>query len=157
MGTLLIQRLCKPWVCFSANKIQSLPNNSNPWFDLLLSLPISFFLSLLERLPHLTPNLSFQLCIIWLCFHPSLFCNRQLDPFQVPDVLFTYAAASGPLHSRVTAKWQTHRKPNWQPASGLHHPDKPGRHFKGVQRRPERKGPEGEGNADGAEAHPLRC
>lgn len=57
----------------------------------------------------------------------------QLDPFQVPDVLFISAEASGPRHNPVAATWQTHIKSNWQLASRLHHPDKPGRHFKGKQ------------------------
>lgn len=35
----------------------------------------------------------------------------QLDPFQVPDVPFTYAAASGPLHSPVTATWKPTENP----------------------------------------------
>lgn len=59
---LLIQLLYKPWVCFSAIIIQSLPDNSDPWFDLFSSLSISFF-SFLQLLPHFTPNLTVSSCV----------------------------------------------------------------------------------------------
>lgn len=72
-------------------------------------------------------NLTVSSCV-WLWSHPSLFCNIQLDSFQVPDELFIYTEASGLWYSNNVNLWMGWLTASWRAAS----PCKPERHFRGA-------------------------
>lgn len=154
---LLSQLVWKPWACFSAIKIQSLPDNSNLWFDLFLSLSISFFFSLLELLPYLTPNLKVSSCVSFGSVSTSAFsviCSWSPSRSQM-CYLFLLKHLG---HDTILLLQRS--KPTWNPRAASSQAASPWQATEAFQRsvrRGQREGSEGDGNPGAARAHTLLC
>lgn len=149
VGRLLVQWLYKPWLCFSAVIIQSLRYNSNLWFNLFCSFssfPLLFF-SLLQLLLHLTPNSTASSCVLLGSVSTpdfSITCSWTPSRSQMCYLFMLKHLGLNTVLSLQHGK--SAKKFDWQLAGRLHHPGKPGRHFKVVWGEAKVRGMKGDGN-----------